>query len=495
MAKRSIVWLLPLALILLIFFLVQFSQPTIIGADGYLHGRLSLMVARSGFLKELPQAHFSWFATRFSDKDFLYHLYLVPFVSLFGLLTGAKLGGFVATGLLAATIVYLLGFYGKNHWASWAGLMLLLSSQFIRDTAEARPFIFAILLTLFGIHSFIQGKAKWVFIVSFFYGMAHLSAWTLPLLAFVFTLHDWVASGKRNATLLGASAGGWLLSFLIHPNFPNNLFYFYLNGILVPWYAAKTGVLELGAEFFPLNTQELLRAFPVLVLGGMVLFWLRLTAQGKLSRETTLWGISIGLFLPLGLIAKRNLTHLYPIAIIFFGLGIVETLREQRRRDQAFFDRALCQACIAGVLFGVYSMWQTVTGLSHSLLSEKIYSEHFSLVAALLNAKAPKGTRIFHSNWSDSQYLIGMAPDYEYFMTLDPIYMYSYNKDLYALYRQVSFGQVNDPYRTLKDTFGVTYGYAGKNYFKALIEQIRRDSRFSIEGEDQLGIVFSLKDR
>ena len=84
-------------------------------------------------------------------------------------------------------------------------------------------------------------------------------------------------------------------------------------------------------------------------------------------------------------------------------------------------------------------------------------------------------------------------PDNDYFVTFDPIYMLYYNRQLYNLYRDVSFGRTKDPYEILKNTFKVNYGYAGKNFFGGLIEQVRGDSRFKILGEDQLGVVFKLE--
>ncbi|MBU1148316.1 MAG: hypothetical protein KKD11_08185, partial [Candidatus Omnitrophica bacterium] len=91
-----------------------------------------------------------------------------------------------------------------------------------------------------------------------------------------------------------------------------------------------------------------------------------------------------------------------------------------------------------------------------------------------------------------SQYFIGLNPDNDYFVTLDPVYMYKWNPELYKLYRDVSFGNTDNPYAILKNKFKVKYGYVGKNYFSGLIEQIKADSRFTILTEDNFGIIFTL---
>ncbi|MBI5358264.1 hypothetical protein HZB69_01380 [Candidatus Amesbacteria bacterium] len=125
---------------------------------------------------------------------------------------------------------------------------LLFSSQFLRDISELRPVVLAMALSVVGMWAIVNKKNWLAGTIALIYGMTHLSGYMMIMMA-IMVMH-W--------STLGFVCAGWLLSFLIHPNFPHNIYYFYLNGLLVPWYAAKTGVLELGAEFFPIDTQQLL---------------------------------------------------------------------------------------------------------------------------------------------------------------------------------------------------------------------------------------------
>ena len=68
----------------------QFSIPTIFGADGYLHIRLAEIIKDHGPIKDFHWARYSIFATRFSDKDFLYHVLLIPFTFFGDIFFGAK---------------------------------------------------------------------------------------------------------------------------------------------------------------------------------------------------------------------------------------------------------------------------------------------------------------------------------------------------------------------------------------------------------------------
>ncbi len=487
-------WIITLLILVIGAWFVQYSVPSIIGADGFLHGRMSLLIAQHGFLKTFPQAYFSWFRDRFSDKDFLYHLYLIPFTTTLGVIGGTKFGAFVGTSLLFATVLILIK-KNTQGLGTWISLVLLFSSQFLRDSAEARPFVFAMMLTLIGIHAVSIKNIKLMFVISLLFGMTHLSAWLLVIFTIGMHVIDWMTTGKGSKRLVGASAAGYGLSFWLHPNFPNNIFYTYLNGILVPWYAAKTGVLELGAEFFPLYTHEVIRFFPVLI-GALTIVVICLFLRPiKLRREIVVWGLATILFGLLALVSRRNMTHLYPVFVVWLGITIGDWFGAITSEKKEMRLRILSLAIPVVFIFLTYSFWQTNTYLKQSLLFDRVYGQHFTHMAAVLTQNAPKGSRVFHTNWSDSQYLIGLAPDFQYIVTLDPIYMYNFNPVLYQQYRVTSFAGSSDPYKTLIETFGTRYGYAGKNYFGNFIGQVRSDKRFTILGEDELGIVFALSNR
>lgn len=446
-------WLIPI-IVTIVLYCVQFSIPQIIGADGYLHWSMR------GISQGLPQAKFSWFANYFSDKDFVFHLILLPFSS-------PKF----AAWFMNIVFVFVFAFVAKKIAGPVAGgvavLGLLLSSQFLRDISELRPVVLAMALSIIGLWAVLNKKYWFSGIIALLYGMTHLSGYMIIMMALI---------TKDRKTIMFVITG-WLLSFLIHPNFPHNVYYFYLNGLLVPWYAAKTGVLELGAEFFPIDTQQLMQYFPLLIPGLLsgVYLWVNKTLISK--QIFIVWGI----YLFLGLVARKNLTLGYP----FFLLWLASVLKDKSLTLVGFL--------IIFLIIGNGSI-STYNNLRQSLRSESIYNSHFEQVADWLKINVPVKETVFHTNWSDSQYLIGLDPKHNFIVTLDPIYMYSWNPDLYKKYREISFGNSEKPYEDIKKYFGAKYGYAGKNYFGGLINQIRGDkTHFTILAEDYLGVIFRLE--
>ena len=82
MAKHTLLIALILILGIAVIFLVQFSTPCLYDADGYLHIRMAEFLKDLGPRYNFHWARFSTFNGNFSDKDFLYHVALIPFTFL-----------------------------------------------------------------------------------------------------------------------------------------------------------------------------------------------------------------------------------------------------------------------------------------------------------------------------------------------------------------------------------------------------------------------------
>ncbi|OGR87839.1 MAG: hypothetical protein A3A86_00345 [Elusimicrobia bacterium RIFCSPLOWO2_01_FULL_60_11] len=463
---------------------VQYSIPTLWEADGYYHIRMAEAVRREGPVKKFHWARYSYFATNFADKDFLYHVLLIPFTAFSGFFPGAKAAAVFFAFLLFLAYFYVLKERAGGAWAPPFLILFLLSSHFLSALSRPRPMVAAIALMLLGIHWALQRKSARLFGVAFCYGFLHITAPLVPAFAL---LIEWMRrqdpeDGTFSWRPFLASSGGVLLSWLLHPNFPNNLLFMWLNLILVPIYAAKGGILELGGEFFPLNSRDLFMSYPVILPGLLLLIWASFDRPAKTRFQTKALFIISSLFLIGGFFSQRYLIHGYPVFLLWMAsyltdmYGTVATVPYRTKWTMGL------GILLAGSI--------TFNGIKAQAQVEKIVNSHYEAVGKWMRENLPPGEVIFHANWSDSQYLIGLNPQDDYFVTLDPIYMYAWNKDLYALYRDVAFGRAADPYTVLRNAFKVRYGYAGRNYFSPLIRQIETDKRFRILAQDGLGVIF-----
>ena len=96
---------------------VQYSIPTLWEADGYYHIRMAEAVRREGPVKKFHWARYSYFATNFADKDFLYHVLLIPFTAFSGFFPGAKAAAVFFAFLLFLAYFYVLKERAGGAWA------------------------------------------------------------------------------------------------------------------------------------------------------------------------------------------------------------------------------------------------------------------------------------------------------------------------------------------------------------------------------------------
>ena len=484
MAKHTLLITLILILGMAVIFLVQFSTPCLYDADGYLHIRMAEFLRDFGPHYNFHWARFSTFNGNFSDKDFLYHVALIPFTFFKDIFLGAKVAAFMSAAALFLGFYLILRKYADRKIISFMLLGFLFSANFLETINSPRPLTLVILLNLWIIHLLIQRKYLWIFFAGILYSLIHV---TSPLAICYAVIIECVRRVDRKEFSLKnifVVFSGVFAGFLIHPNFPNNFLVFYLNSILVPIYTIKTGVLELGAEFFPLNTRDYLLGYPVVIMAIIIMIRIAVSKVIKPRFETKAF-LALGtVFLVFSFISQRYLSHGYLIMLVALACYISDSsfVKDNLKKAQVIFMTLLF------LLLGLNSY----SGIKYNALVSKVINGHYEAVGRWMAKNIPEKELIFHANWSDSQYFIGLNPKNDYFVTLDPVYMYNKNPELYKIYRDVSFGKTIDPYAVLKDTFKVKYGYAGKNYFNGLVEQIKKDARFTILAEDQFGVIFKL---
>jgi len=473
----------------------QFSIPTLFSADGYLHIRMAQVLRDQGPHYQFHWAKFSTFADHFADKDFLYHVLLIPFTFFSNIFLGAKISAALFASLLFVVFWLIIRRYCQVRWCRVLLLALFFcSGPYLQMLSQPRNMILVITLLLFYVRWAIEKKPWRILIVGVVYSLTHVSAPYIVLFGILIETVRYMAEKNFYWKNIIAAFVGMLGGMLIHPNFPNNFLVFYLNGFLVSVFALKWG-LELGAEFFPIDTRSYALGYPAILIAVVLLIMMGLSRNKKISTATQIWMGMAGYFFIFSFFSQRYLVYAYPFVLVSAGGYFSDWWRSGERLKFFQQSRFVKIVGITGISLALLFLARNAyLEFKERLFGELVYNSHYEAVGKWMAKNIPAGETIFHANWSDSQYLIGLNPKDDYFVTLDPIYMYYWNKDKYKLYREIAFGKNTDPYTQLKETFGVRYGYAGKNYFYGLIDQIRGSpEKFEILGEDQLGVIFKLK--
>ena len=478
----------------ILIFIYQFWIPTLYGADGYLHIRMAEFIKQYGFKYDFVWAKFSTFADHFSDKDFLYHLLLIPFTFFKNIFWGAKLAAAIFASVLFFGYAWLTKKIINKYLAPLALAAFFGSGVFLEAISNPRPTSLVILADLFLIYFTIKKKYWWLFGLAVAYNLGHVTGPLAVGFVFIAEIIRFFNHQKFNYKTLAFAAAGAAVGILIHPNFPNNILVFYLNSILVPLLAAKGGVLEFGAEFFPITTREIFSAYPVVIFGIFSFFITAGFAKNQVKFSTKVYLAFAAIFFVAALSGRRYFIQGYPIILLALFSYFSDIIPDKFILKNFIKSKKITAAVIA-LLLAVSLYWLSVNTYQYArynALSNRIYNDHYERIGNWMAKNLPPGQTIFHANWSDSQFFIGLNPKDYYFVTLDPIYMYYKNKERYQLYRDIAFGKTEDPYTELKK-FGVNFGYASKNYFGGLITQLRNDDRFQVLAEDNFGLIFMIK--
>jgi len=462
---------------------MQFSFVSMMDPDGYLHIRMAQWLRDFGITYHFKWAVYSTFFDQFSDKDFLFHVFQIPFTYVKDMFVGAKASACFGFAVFLGTFWYLLA-KQKNNYA-FAFLIFVVSSPiFIIETCRPRPFPYLFAVTILLLYFMAEKKHRAVGVTSFFYALLHVTGPYAIVYAMIAEAVRFMKERTWHPQNIVWAVGGIVLGYVLHPYYPNDITQFFLNSIMVPYYAAKGGILELGAEFFPIPSDNFFVYYPfmhVFTLG--ILFLALVRKQTILTTRAAIYFAVYAIFYIFSFKSQRYLTQAWPLALMFFSEFFVANSFTVKKIDlKPYMAVVLC------ILSFVW-MGKHQNDLKAVFAQNDKMHFHYIAVAKALDANSKDGSLVFHTNWSDSQYLIGLNPNNVYMVTLDPVYMYHKMPKEYELYRAISHGRAKDPYPLIKDHFRASIVYTSKQLFPVFTEQIRADKRFVVVYEDDIGLV------
>src|SRR3989338_11569967 len=88
-----------------LFFWLQ-SSPTLADPDSFYHAKIGIFLSRGTILHEFPWLQYTTLNQSFVDHHFLYHVFLIPFVTLFP----DPLAGLKFSAIFIGTAVFTLLF-------------------------------------------------------------------------------------------------------------------------------------------------------------------------------------------------------------------------------------------------------------------------------------------------------------------------------------------------------------------------------------------------
>ena len=435
----------PVALVALVaaaFFLqIQSAIPTIFDDDGYYHIKVAELTARNGILRSFPWAAFTPFRDHFGDKEFLFHVFLVPFTGL-GLVQGAKLATVVLDAAIVALSYHLLRVRQVRGAPLWMLLFIGAGSLFFWRMGQCRPHLGSILFVLTGLHLMARRRPMALAMVAALYALAYTASHVILILAMLAAALHRRSHGRIAFELPLAALVGLVAGHLLHPNFPHNLLIWKIQNIDFYRFAWLQGILDLGPEIKPLPLSDYLRVH-FLVLG----LWLFIGAAAlrrrqQITYETAVFaagGVAFGIMAYTG---ARFTEYWIPLSCVALpllandvGVGPVDLMRRPAGRWALGGVAAL-------FALSAYLGLREFTQFAHAITPSKVaYDKSLRDIAGILAREAP-GEIVYHAAWSDSSALFLYDDKSRYLAMLDPIYFYYGDPYRYVLLRAINAGGV-----------------------------------------------------
>lgn len=516
--------LLALFLLSLGFFLYLQSQPVFPDPDSFYHTKVALLMSRQGVVESFPWLAFTSLTEIYTDQHFLYHVFLLPFVTQIEPIFGAKL----ATTVINACLITLFAVFllrSRVRWWLLPSVILLVTNPFLFRLNLVKAPGLSIILLLVGLWLLFQKRTWPLAVLGFVYVWTYGGFALLGLFAFLYAVvggfHAWqkeqsvqsvfrrfhprhVRWGKLfqnvRTSMLVATGGGLLAGLLINPYFPDNLF-FYWQQLFQIGIVNFQDVVNVGGEWRPYGFIELL-ANTVFVSIAVLIALVAFAITRRRQTEESWMLLVITVFFFLITLKSRRYVELYvPFALLFASFSLRDALAGRTWRwfweQVASFSQ---RHVLISVLLAVYFLATSLTVVVRDLrqldrdLKNGFSANYLAGASRWLRENTPERSIVVHSDWDEFPPLFYHNDHNRYIVGLDPTFMYQWDRVLYERWADLTTGQRREEATTiitqdlLSNTVLVTKDHG------AFEETMRRQEAFQVVYEDEEAKIYQLKE-
>ena len=448
-------WLVPL------FFFV-FGLNHLIGPDAYYHSQLAMEMKENGLiLHDFTYATHSIWVNDWFDKEWLFHVIQVPFLSM-----GKMLGSQVYIIFLNLLLIAALFTYSRSLKCNiYQSLILIALTPWICwgvfwvRLVTCRPHLISIIILIFSIIAILKRKHILLAVLTIIYALSYTGHWQLLGLVLIadclFYFFD--ETGKKRETfykdfpLTVTCLLAMIIGNCIHPNFPNNIHGLYVQNVEVlfdSWTKSSSGDSR-PMELRPINIFRFIPFSIILLIGlGFAIKFKRL----KLSRNLYVLIIFTLIYIVLSRLSGRFLEYLTPVSILLAILLAKDLKIDWQEKRTVYSSLALGLAIIAYGAIGYNHYYSKYVDPFTQQKSPPMY-----LIGKFIQEHADEGELVVCTRWPEMSILWNMAPEQKQLLFLDPMYMKRYSKKHSNFLDQLRRGQLEYPMEIIKTEFGARF--------------------------------------
>jgi len=481
-----------------IYFILSGSA-TIFEVDSYYHIRLADIMAKYGLIlpSEFPWTACAIWNNAFFDKEWLFHVILIPLIKLGGELVGCKI--FILTSVFLCAIAWgsLLKVL-RIKYPFFVLLLIIFASgpAFASRLLMCRPHLLSIMLFAIFLICLVKNKRVLIFCVSYIYALSYTGCWQIVPIAILYDLitlwHSKERKGWKNwlsiYTFSGITAG-----MIINPYFPFNISGLYIQNIMILKAAILGGTLyrlDLGMELYPPALIKIFTNYLLLFILNATAF-ISLLENRKTVRDFQLklfFGCLSLTYMILTILVVKFTDYFVPLAVVFLILYFQDKITAWNKR---FF--LLIVIAILLISFGIFSALALKKEIYQKNIRYYDSANWINQTVELQRDIMHPQKLIFTSSWDDPPYLFYSLPNFKYLVFLDPYFMYSHSPDKYRMWQKIAEGKTNNPALLIQQEFGTNIVFVNSRH-KALQIQLEESECAKLKFEGKNGEkVFILK--
>ncbi len=510
--KWSVILVFAAIAILLVLIRIQPSFPD---PDSFYHAKMALMIRDHGFLHAFPWLQETVMRDRYVDAHWLYHVLIIPFVTVFDPMVGMRVSA-VLFGLLAFYALYRFLKAVGSPYPEWLTIVGALSFDFLQRMSMPKAGALSVTLLMVAAWAMLKARPRALFVVSvLFVWLYH--GWPVLYGAFAcLALGTLVADrlvprpgsdrfhGLRElkplakALVLGTAAG-----IVVNPYFPSGLAFMTTDFLK----NAVTGGanIPVGAEWSPLPWltmfQNDILAFCLL---GVVIVLLFAAGATRLFDLTNAKARNVFFFLSLmaifGAFTFRSARFMeYLIPFLLLTVGAILSVADPFVRKDARAFRAVVRNPHTSlkVLFVVVSLaigCLAARDIRYGMSDNGYFSaSQYEGSARWLHRYLPRRQIVFNPVWDSSMMYFYLDDLHYYLVGLDPRFMYDADKGRYQTWFDIQMGKDADVSK-IESTFHASAVLVDRRLKTDFVKNLEASDLFEKRYEDEWTQVYTRKD-
>lgn len=513
-----------------LFFSFLQNSDSLPDPDSYYHAKMArLMIERGLVFEKFPSLSFTILKDNYVDYHWLYHVSLIPFISIFGDLMGVRIATIFFTSLFLVLFYFILH---RNN-IKYPGLYLLSLASvptFILRLSIVKANAVSLCFVFLGINLMLKKKCIWLLLLSMVYvwfygGFILLTGASLVYIISLGIKNTLDNSGEilKAKIIYGRAIKyflkgvlipyGWkaffiiltgnLLGMLINPYVIANFKFYWVQIYKIAMIGSPSS-FDLARGWYSISGQALLNETMVLFIALIILISLFILFRVKVSLEFIFFAALTTAFIILSKRSLRMFEYSAPISVWFIAVGfnlLFQSISKEqflKGIDKIFKTKiplkgiSFILACVVVYISSLFT-YTAIRDVKIMLYNHPLY--YLSGPANWLKDNTSKDSIVFNAGWDDWPFLFYFNDHNNYLVGLDPIFMYEYDADKYKLWFKIINGKVKEDLASIIiNNFNSRHVVLSKKRkFKRFIRILTNNPNITKTFEDSSGFVFKIE--